>query len=674
MKETGKRPSQSLLKRALELADSGVSVIPVHGDAAPREPKKPLISWRAYQKRIMSEAEIMLAFGSAAGAIGIVCGRVSQLIVVDFDDHLRYRRFCRRRPDLAKSYTVKTRRGYHVYYRTRVKVPSHQFDGGDIKGERSYVVAPPSVIDGFRYRPVSESEAIFLDVAGVEGLLNYFHIKTCAPDRTSYRSRQFKEVDLGALYQRLAPSLGRNNALYRCASIARDRGVKRGKAEELLVVLHVRQAPAASHRYENIDERVREAVKTIGSAYRATGKSESAGCAVPNSVREKLLLVQRSSVVCRLLDVMALAGWEPESFFSMVDAIRLGRQHGLNRKSVMQALTGELSIYDGRHIIARRYVEYMDIRGLKSRGRGRPVELLFQAPSPGRLLWVLNVGWTPSDRISVADVRSAHAYRRALHREYIRRLSPRVTTRVLALRLGVNSRTVRRYNRELGVKATRCVSRLMLSWESLRSLPRRRRNGRAKATPGYWLETEAGYRAPAWRHIGAALLRRGERGVQLCAQGISEWHLSSEHGRAWRYERMTAQQFLRLRLLREGAVDRRGVKDALRRLVAQGKALAARVRYKRMRLFFESVDALIAEDKVAETIGGYLCALDSYGKEVRRPARRGVAYRMLKEFGNGNVFLALRDSYRDLFAAMAERASKADKVDTSLELLASVVA
>ena len=55
----------------------------------------------------------------------------------------------------------------------------------------------------------------------------------------------------------------------------------------------------------------------------------------------------------------------------------------------------------------------------------------------------------------------------------------------------------------------------------------------------------------------------------------------------------------------------------------------------------------IPDDKVAETIGAYLCAHDEQGKEVRRPARRGVAYRMLKEFGNGNVFLALRDVYRE---------------------------
>ena len=65
--------------------------------------------------------------------------------------------------NMRRSYTVKTRRGYHVYFRTSVKVLSHQFDGGDIKGEKSYVVAAPSVIAGFRYRATNRDAVKALD-------------------------------------------------------------------------------------------------------------------------------------------------------------------------------------------------------------------------------------------------------------------------------------------------------------------------------------------------------------------------------------------------------------------------------------------------------------------------------------------------------------------------------
>ena len=71
------------------------------------------------------------------------------------------------------------------------------------------------------------------------------------------------------------------------------------------------------------------------------------------------------------------------------------------------------------------------------------------------------------------------------------------------------------------------------------------------------------------------------------------------------------------------------------------------MRYEKIQLFFDSVEERVAEDKVAETISGYLFARDESGAEVRRPARRGIAYRMLKEYGNGNVYLALRSSYKE---------------------------
>ena len=138
------------------MAQAGYSTIPVHGDNAPAEPKRPAVSWRIFQGRVPTEAEIERGFSDTITGLGIVCGRVSRLLVIDFDDALRYQRFCRHLPQYAETYTVKTKRGFHVYYRTSEKVPSHQFDGGDIKGERSYVVAPPSTIGGHIYHCVRD--------------------------------------------------------------------------------------------------------------------------------------------------------------------------------------------------------------------------------------------------------------------------------------------------------------------------------------------------------------------------------------------------------------------------------------------------------------------------------------------------------------------------------------
>lgn len=340
----------------------------------------------------------------------------------------------------------------------------------------------------------------------------------------------------------------------------------------------------------------------------------------------------------------------------------------------MSALTGECSSFNGRHIIARRYVEYLDIGGLKSGRRGRPVELLFQAPSVSRLLEVLGVSWSPSDVLTKVDLGSSHAYRRALHREYVKRLSPQTSMSVLAGRLGVNPRTLRRYNADLGVQVSESVGRFLLSWETLRCLPRRERNQSRNQTPGYWLQIGESARFPAWRHIGAELLRKRGDAVFVCARRASILSLGKAKVRPVVYGRLSIESFLRLRARRGGAAGGPGLLGQLRSWLRKAGELAGRIRYERLRLQYDNVASHIAEDKVAESIRGYLVAEDSVGVEVRRPARRGVAYRMLKQFGEGNVYLALRDSYSDLMAAMARHAARVGDEATGAGLLARSMA
>ena len=173
MKSSGKFQRKALLREAKKLAAAGRSVIPVHGDNLPEQPKKPAIAWRRFQREIMGSDEIDFAFRKGVTALGIVCGRVSRLIVVDFDDMDGYARFCRRFPGLVATRTVKTRRGCHLYFGTAQKVPSHQFDGGDIKGERSYVLAPPSRIANVSYAVVKDLPVRELSPGELGELLNH---------------------------------------------------------------------------------------------------------------------------------------------------------------------------------------------------------------------------------------------------------------------------------------------------------------------------------------------------------------------------------------------------------------------------------------------------------------------------------------------------------------------
>ena len=354
-----------LLKRAKILAQAGYSVIPVHGNNLPNEPKKPAIRWRPYQHRISSEAEIKRLFGPEPGALGIVCGRVSKLMVIDFDDHLRYQRFCQHLPQYAKTYTVKTRRGYHLYFRSEEKVPSHQFEGGDIKGERSYVIAPPSRIENFLYRAINSQTPIAINKADIDRLLNYFHVDASTHLVPGKIIREKRDLDLAGLYWRLVPEIGRNNALYRAASVARDFGFSKHDVEQTLLPLHIKAPTKPGHKYETLRDRFLEGQRTLESAFKMTASTKSAESGLPNSVRERLLQGQQSTVVARLLDILKLAGWLPGAFFTLSEAISVAGRYRLNRKSVLQALTGEHCTFNGRHIIGRRYVEYLDIRGLK---------------------------------------------------------------------------------------------------------------------------------------------------------------------------------------------------------------------------------------------------------------------------------------------------------------------
>jgi len=590
-------------------------------------------------------------------------------MVIDFDDHLRYQRFCRHLPQFAESYTVKTRRGFHVYYRTQQKVPTHQFDGGDIKSEKSYVVAAGSRIAGFLYKVVKRIGAMSLDKEGVEDLLNYFHVRRSTVNRSMGVKQSCSDVDIALLYDRLSASIGRNNALYRCASLGIRQGMTQLDIEKALLRRHAFNVGKLGHNNESFADRFAEGRRTIASALRRGVQVGEQGEGIANSVRERLLQAQGSSVTARLLDMMYMAGWQAESYFCMRDAIELAIAYGMNRKSVMAALTGDLCSYNGRHIFSRRYVEYLDIGGLNSVKRGRPVQLLFQVPSVSRLLGVLNVSWRPSDCLSKADLSSNHAYRRALHREYVKRLSPQAPMSVLASRLGLTARTLRRYNAQLGVHVGERIGRFALTWETLKSLPLRERDGAKNHTPGYWLAIGDGARFPAWRHIGAALLRRVGDVVQVCVRRASVMSLDRPNARSLVYESLSVEAFMRLRILREDGVPQGGLLSRLSRLVDRTSARLSRARYEKLPLQYDTVPIHIAEDKIAETIRGYLFADDGMGGEVRRPARRGVAYRMLKQYGEGNVYLALRDSFSELMSTMAHHAVRLGDEGAGMDLL-----
>jgi hypothetical protein len=117
--------------------------------------KHPLLEWKPFQSRRPSEEEVRAWYRRwPAAGVGIICGLVSGLVVLDLDPRNGGTLIDQRVP---RGPAVLTGGGGEHYYLGLIgervpKIPS-LLPGVDLQGEGSYVVAPPSVHpSGVAYR------------------------------------------------------------------------------------------------------------------------------------------------------------------------------------------------------------------------------------------------------------------------------------------------------------------------------------------------------------------------------------------------------------------------------------------------------------------------------------------------------------------------------------------
>ena len=82
-------------------------------------------------------------------------GIMSNITVIDFDDAYTYEKLVEGMPELKNHFTVKTRRGYHLYCKYNEILPTatniNGLDGVDIRNDGGIVIAPPTkykLLDG----------------------------------------------------------------------------------------------------------------------------------------------------------------------------------------------------------------------------------------------------------------------------------------------------------------------------------------------------------------------------------------------------------------------------------------------------------------------------------------------------------------------------------------------
>jgi len=527
---------EALFHAACAYLARGWSVIPVHG--AGDHTKVAAIEWGVYQQRRCSaeEAHRWFLLRGCAG-LAVVTGAVSGLAVLDFDDPARFEAFQRDHPELAATYTVQTRRGVHLYYKVypRLTVESRKAPGVDLQSDGRYVVAPPTVIDGHRYQVINDVAPKSLTEADIQRLYAFlagigqknapgavFGVFTGVSDTAG---------DLIALYRHLAAKMGRNNALFQVSLRARDAGWPLEQVVECLAEAHVCQPAAGEHRLETPEQRRREAVGTIASAFsRPARPRREVAVGLPNTVREALLQLRQTATL-RVLEGLQRRGVAPGQVFTYREAMQL--LSGLvGQWSIRQALAATTP--DGQPIFSpsprpptpttvdverdecpSKNCSLISAPKPTINRRGRPTQRFYTMPVGYELCERLGVRPSGSDTVTEADVRTASGYRQALHREYIQRRPGAYPRSWLASRLGVSVRTEQRYNLAADIQVLERYDSVPISWHNLNAIA-------DFEVAGTFLQDERGKRYPARQEIAAHLL--GKRHLVIYKRQLTNFY------------------------------------------------------------------------------------------------------------------------------------------------------
>jgi len=537
----------------------GCSIIPLSG-------KRPSqgFAYTKYQRQGTTQADLQRWFsGSDYASYGILCGPASQgLLVLDFDSDSAYTDFAALFSHLPPTYTVKTRRGYHVYLRTTAAVSTRKIPGGDLLARGSLVVGAGSIVNEHCYTVAVDTAIHKLtdsEYAALQQWMKSSDISGSHPTAANTQSQDMARLITS--YQTSAKIQGRNNALYRTSLAAARRGIDQSKAQNALIPLHVIMPANGPHAPESARERQQEAQDTIASAYRRTQthtariERVTTGAGLPNGIRETLLQQQNSTITARLLDALLLEGWQKDRRFTTSEAVETAAAYGIGRSSVLDVLSRRLSIMNGLRLFERSTtssdshnnktpVREGDNRRFNSPNktfvlRGRAVNV-YRFPSLDhvqRVCGVADANIGSYDALSADDLRTERTYRLALHRALIARAQPELSYQWHAARLNVSHRSIFRYNASLGVVVTPVIAYEPLTWAMLnqpQNWPAVQKNAQSRTlTPGSWLQAE-GQRYPAIRGLAAHLLAHKPTAV-LCRQQPSRFALTPRtHECIWR--------------------------------------------------------------------------------------------------------------------------------------------
>jgi hypothetical protein len=556
----------------------GYSVIPVYGNLDIERAKVCPIPWTYFQQRRATNNDLRNWFTKLNfGGVAIITGRISSLVALDFDDPALARDFARRFPELTETWTVQSgsRHLPHYYYRLlpNLNIPSQKREGVDLQSGGRYIVAPPTTTTTMEWRTVRGGQPKMLterDVRRLNAFMGTGEPETTAntpvfvfqgissPDaRSSIRQLAESNVSsniigenkgisssaiptsagdynkLAARYLKLVLA-GRNEALFQTAIWARDYGWREDDVKRSLVGEHIRQMPGSEHHTESPEQRHREALRTIESAFsrpprtgrkhtntdigdKAPSRKKHAKGIITNNIREALLK-RRETAALRVLEALILAGYQPGRIFTAREARDTARHYAVGDWSVRKALqdtefftpppeTSANLVNTATNTENTEYKKCFFVNQPKPtqiQTKGRPSRY-YMMPDKDTLCRLLQIQPAPAIPASADDLRSARTYRQSVLRELVKRRPGNYSREWLAELLGVSANTTRRYTQDTAFKITPTYSESVLLWQNVDSLvPPDVHDAR----PGSFLEDAQGRQYPPMRLIAQRLLRK----------------------------------------------------------------------------------------------------------------------------------------------------------------------
>lgn len=153
----------STVDEALKWYDMGVTPIPCRFRS-----KQPVIKWGMWRDTL---PPLPLVKDWFCGLFNIAILVPRNLLILDFDIPGYYHRWRANKPSIAKTYTVKSRRGYHVYLRVGIPVTTAAMEGGDIIGMGHLNTVPYSVHEvGHTYIPSNDYSILQIDSLADTGI------------------------------------------------------------------------------------------------------------------------------------------------------------------------------------------------------------------------------------------------------------------------------------------------------------------------------------------------------------------------------------------------------------------------------------------------------------------------------------------------------------------------